>query len=205
MGPRETLSESYQAPIPGATRPVESERLTLVSMSPAFLVSCMLGDRLGAKRLLGAMPDREWLAQVEFMAVRLAQLEFDPTLQPWLLRAILLRPDAAGGSPVMVGHIGFHSRPGPDYLADIAPQGVELGYTIYSPFRRRGYATEACQALMRWAKEQPEPGGQFVLSIRPDNEPSLAIARRFGFQMVTTYQDAEDGLEHVYVLPAEAV
>lgn len=181
---------------------IETQRLSLVSMSPAYLVACMLGDRLGAKRLLGALPDREWLAQETLMAVRLAQIEFDPTLQPWLLRAILLRPEEAGGNPIMVGHIGFHSRPGPDYLADIAPEGVELGYTIYSRFRRRGFATEACRAMMAWAETQPEPARQFVLSIRPDNEPSLRIARHFGFQFVTSYVDAEDGLEHVFVRPA---
>jgi RimJ/RimL family protein N-acetyltransferase len=100
---------------------------------------------------------------------------------------------------MMVGHIGFHTQPGPTYLQDIAPGGVEIGYTIYPAFRRQGYAREACRALMEWAyREQGVP--RFVVSISPDNVPSIAIARHFGFQKVSEHDDKEDGLEHVFVL-----
>jgi RimJ/RimL family protein N-acetyltransferase len=36
-----------------------------------------------------------------------------------------------------------------------------------------------------------------VLSVRPDNEASLRVARRAGFVMVGERQDDEDGLELV--------
>ena len=40
----------------------------------------------------------------------------------------------------------------------------------------------------------------FVLSIAPTNEPSLAIARKFGFVRTGEHMDEEDGLEHVFEL-----
>jgi RimJ/RimL family protein N-acetyltransferase len=99
----------------------------------------------------------------------------------------------------MVGYIGFHTRPAPDYLQAIAPGGIELGYTIFTPFRRQGLAREACEGLMEWARA--EHGLTcFVVSIRPDNIPSLRLAQDFGFQRVGSHIDEEDGPEDILVL-----
>ena len=76
---------------------------------------------------------------------------------------------------------------------------MEMGYTIYPEHRRRGYATEALAGLMDWAGEQAGVR-RFVLSIRPDNEYSLRIARKFGFVQVTEVLDEVDGIEGVFVL-----
>jgi RimJ/RimL family protein N-acetyltransferase len=102
----------------------------------------------------------------------------------------------------MVGHTSFHTAPAPAYLEPYAPGGVELGYTVYPAFRRRGYATEACGGMMQWAAAAAGVR-RFVLSIRPDNEPSLRIARRYGFRKVATVEDEEDGPEDVYVWDAD--
>jgi hypothetical protein len=59
------------------------------------------------------------------MELRLAQLQRDPNLLPWLLRAIGLRKER-----MMIGHIGYHSYPNPGYLLEVAPGGVEFGYTV---------------------------------------------------------------------------
>ena len=48
----------------------------------------------------------------------------------------------------LIGHIGFHTGPNPDYLQDMAPGGIEFGYTVLEPFRRQGFAREAAEALM---------------------------------------------------------
>ena len=64
----------------------------------------------------------------------------------WLLRAMVARETGA-----MVGHVNFHTAPAPEYLEPYAPGGIEIGYTVYPAFRRRGYAREACGAMMRWA------------------------------------------------------
>ena len=83
----------------------------------------------------------------------------------------------------MVGYIGFHSRPNPPYLQPLVADAVELGYTVFPPFRARGFATEAVIALIGWAHRSAGIDN-FVVSIAPDNEPSRAIAARLGFRRV---------------------
>lgn len=41
----------------------------------------------------------------------------------------------------------------------------------------------------------------FRLTIAPDNEPSLALARQFPFVEVGEQWDDEDGLETIYEMP----
>ena len=172
---------------------IESERLSLIPMTPAFLEACLAGDLAAASSSIGLAVPPEWLQEQGLMRLRLEQLRQNPELQPWLLRAIGLRQDRA-----MIGHIGFHSQPGADYLREWAPGGVEFGYTIFPSHRRQGYAQEAAQALMGWA--QREHGvRQFVVTISPDNLPSLRIAARIGFRKVGTHFDEEDGVEDVFV------
>jgi RimJ/RimL family protein N-acetyltransferase len=135
------------------------------------------------------------------MRYRLGQLEADPTLLPWLLRAVVLRSSGA-----MIGHVTFHTAPNPEYLRPIAPGAVELGYTIYPPFRRQGFATEAAAALMAWAGQE-HGVRRFVLSISPDNVPSLRLAQHFSFRKVGSHLDEIDGPEDIFLLeinsPAE--
>lgn len=183
-------------------KPIQSERLTLVSMTPLFLQTCLAGDRDEAGRLLGIRVPELWLHERELMQLRLDQMGADPTLEAWLLRAVVLRQEKPGGKEetegTMIGHIGCHTAPGPDYLAEYAPEGVEIGYTIFEPYRRQGYASEAFRALMDWAHRAHQVP-QFVVSISPQNVPSQRMAARFGFQQVDTVIDEEDGPEDVYV------
>jgi RimJ/RimL family protein N-acetyltransferase len=106
----------------------------------------------------------------------------------------------------MIGRIGFHSAPGPDYLESLEPWpigrgAVEFGYTIFPEFTGNGYATEASIALMHWARET-HGVRRFVLSISPENPASLRIAAKLGFVRIGEHMDPEDGLEHVLVYPA---
>lgn len=173
---------------------IATERLLLVPMTMPFLQAGINDDLATASALLGATVPQMWLAAQPFMALRLPQLRRDPTLLPWLLRAIVLRQEQ-----IMIGHIGCHDRPGAAYLQPYAPNGVEFGYTIFAPYRRQGYAREALAGLMAWA--QAEQGiTQFVLSISPQNEPSRRIAQHFGFVQQGTIEDDEDGPEDIFVL-----
>jgi ribosomal-protein-alanine N-acetyltransferase len=90
-------------------------------------------------------------------------LEAEPGFQPWSLRGIVLREER-----VLVGDIGCHTMPGPAYLAELAPGGVEMGYGLLEPWRRRGIATEAIGALMHWAGRE-HGVRRFVVSISPAN------------------------------------
>ena len=90
----------------------------------------------------------------------------------------------------VVGHCGFHGPP--------ATVGrAEIGYTVFSAFRGRGYAQEAAAALVRWAFEQGER--EVFATVSPTNAPSLAIVRALGFEEVGEQIDDVDGLELVFV------
>ena len=172
---------------------IESARLRLISMTPSFLAASLRCDLATATALLGGTIPPDWLQDQWLMRLRLDQLTAAPALQPWLLRAVVLRHDGA-----MIGHIGFHTAPGAAYLRPWAPDGVEFGYTIFPPFRRHGYATEAADALMRWA-HRTYAVPRFVMTISPENVPSRRIATHFGFQQVGTYVDPQDGPEDIFV------
>jgi RimJ/RimL family protein N-acetyltransferase len=62
-----------------------------------------------------------------------------------------------------------------------------------------GFASEAAEALMQWATLKHSVKS-FVLSINPANEPSLRLARKFGFRKVGSVTDPEDGIEDVFLL-----
>ena len=167
-------------------------------MTPAFLEASLADRRSEAQRLLGAELPESWPQERGVLALRLRQLQEDPLLQPWLLRAMRLRTGSR-----FTGYIGFHTAPAPAYLEPFAPGGVELGFRVFPPFRRQGLAREACVALMEWARAT-HGVPRFVVSVAPDNEASLALARGLGFRKVGSHVDAVDGVEDVYALEAAA-
>ena len=177
---------------------ISSARLDLIPLAPAFMEASLRGDHALAQRLLGLTIPADSVMKHSLLERRLGQLRAQPGLvpwlQPWLLRAMGLR-----GQRLMVGHIGFHTAPGPEYLRDIAPGAVEYGYTVYPPYRRQGFAREAAAALMRWAHREQQVA-RFVLTISPDNRPSVRLAESFGFARVGSHIDEVDGLEDIYLL-----
>lgn len=98
----------------------------------------------------------------------------------------------------MCGRIGFHSEPGPEELRNVAADGVELGYEVGESFRRQGIGKEAAFGLMKWAYDEHDQR-VFVLSIGPDNIPSLRMALSMGFRETGYHIDEEDGLELFFV------
>ena len=122
----------------------------------------------------------------------------DPARLEWLPRAIVAR--RRRGRPT-IGHIGFHGPPGVN--GPSRPDALEVGYTIFKPYRRRGYATEAVAGLLEWARER-HGIHDFVASVGPQNVPSLALVRRFGFRQTGRQWDDEDGEELVFELRLES-
>lgn len=173
---------------------IQSERLDLILLRPDVLRLSLEGHDHSVEQLLGlAVPD-DWYDAHGLMRIRLQQVAREPAYQPWSLRAIALR-DARQ----MVGHIGFHTTPAPAYLQPFAPGAVEYGYTIFPPFRRRGYAREACRALMSWAHAR-QGVNAFVLSIAPDNVPSRRLAQQLGFVKIDSHADDDEGPEDIFRL-----
>ena len=122
--------------------------------------------------------------------MRRQQMRSNPTAAEWLLRAMVRRDDAT-----VVGMINFHGPPDDRNRA-------ELGYTVFGSYRRQGHASEAAVAIMRWART--ERGVEtFVVSISPENQPSLRLAEKLGFVRTGSQIDDEDGEEWVFELPAK--
>ena len=94
---------------------------------------------------------------------------------------------------------------GTDNAAQVRIRDVgraELGYTVYQPWRRQGFATEAITALLAFAARRGSPS--VFISISPGNAPSLALAQRLGFHQVGVQEDEVDGTELVFELPVSA-
>lgn len=175
---------------------ISTERLDLVLMNLAVFDLCLAKDRQGVFAHGGFEVAEEWLDEADYIRMRRGQLAADPAYGPWCVRAIVLKETNR-----MVGQIGFHAPPGRQELNEIAPGGIEYGYRVYPPYRGCGYAKEAARGLMEWAVAQGVTS--FVVSIRPNNLPSQAIARSLGFVKVGEHMDEVDGLEEVFLLKCE--
>jgi ribosomal-protein-alanine N-acetyltransferase len=169
---------------------ITTPRLKLVSLTPSLLRAVAGGDLAAVERQLGAPVGAGWEEGVPAER-RLEQLAADPSAQSWLVRAVLAKTP-----PRVVGSVGFHSPPD-DHGR------VEIGYDIVASERRKGYAREAVDALLEraWATGHARI---CVASVRPDNAPSLALIRAFGFRRVGEQIDEVDGLEWVFERPRPA-
>jgi len=168
-------------------------------MSEQFLEASLNNDSAGAEALIGFQIPPEWFREKAIMARRLRDSRSDPAYKPWSLRAVGLN-----ASGVMIGRIGFHTRPDPEYLREFVSDGVELGYGIFSEYRRQGFAQEAIQSMLHWAATQ-HGVSRFVVSIAPANDASMALARKLGFVRIGGHQDEVDGFEEVYSLSGAAL
>jgi len=173
-------------------RVIQTERLDLISFTPAFMRASLRRDRAEAERLLGVPLPADWPGECErLLTMRLGQIDEDPAVGPWLVRAMVLRDERA-----MVGNIGFHTAPNPDYLLPYSPGAVEFGFSVDEPYRRRGYAREASLALMRWAHDV-HGVTKFIMTISPENVASQSLAAGLGFVRIGSHIDEVDGLEEI--------
>ena len=176
--------------MPSLTTP----RLQLVPLTTGLLEALLKEDLRLAERLGGFRIPPGMQLRPATLRRRLEQLRREPDLLPWLLHGMVER-----SSGFLCGHLGFHSRPAPEDLAEVAPDGVELGYLVAPGFRRQGYASEAVRALLQWAF-QDQGQRVFVLTISPDNTASLAMATSLGFTPTgLSQEDPLDGIEHYFV------
>lgn len=58
---------------------------------------------------------------------------------------------------------------------------LELGYHIFPGYRRRGYGLEACAEILEYGRRELE-ADWFLVRIRKENTPSLALAEKLGFR-----------------------
>jgi [ribosomal protein S5]-alanine N-acetyltransferase len=176
----------------GTILPLETQRLNLYSLSVEFLGAMAAGDIKGAQSLVDyGIEPKSSLLGLPWVTARLKMIEADPLQHAWMYRAIVRKRDDQ-----MVGFISFHHKaPDPD-LVEYVKLGAELGYTIEPQYRRNGYAKESAIAMMEWACRDFGVR-DFVLTISPQNSPSLKMAASMGFKIVGEKDDPIDGLELV--------
>ncbi len=121
---------------------------------------------------------------------RTPRIEADPLAAPYLLRLAVLR-----SSSEVIGSIGFHLLPDADGM-------IEIGLGVEPAFRGQGFAKEMLRVMWCWVVDQP---GVRTLryTVAPDNAPSQAIIRTYGFAHMGVQQDEIDGPEDVYEMGAD--
>ena len=169
-------------------RPIFTDRLGLFAFAPEAIRDLIAGRRDEAEGWLGVALPAEFPNAGElsgFLQVQLQRMEAQPERREWMAR-LMVTNDGVG-----VGHCGFHGPP--ETIGR-----TEIGYTVFTEFRGRGYAKEAARGLVDWAFKQREH--EVYASISPANAPSLAVVRALGFTQVGTQEDEVDGLELVFVI-----
>ena len=167
---------------------IRTDRFELVSMSLPFMRALAGHDLETAASEIGATVPASLPDDLEhFLDYRIADLTADPTIQPWLGRAIVL-DDSAGRR--IIGSVGFHSPPDGDGR-------VEVGYRVEPAHRRQGVASEVVRALFDWAHREYGVT-RFRAATAPDNVASQAILARLGFRQVGVQIDEYDGPELVF-------
>ncbi|HEX6289282.1 MAG TPA: GNAT family N-acetyltransferase [Herpetosiphonaceae bacterium] len=148
---------------------LETARLRLLPCSEE-MARAAISQRAELENLVGAHVPAAWPTPdlcdlLPFYADHLAR---DPAWLGW--GVWLLLDDSAR---TLVGDAGFKGPP------DAGT--VEIGYGVLPAFQRRGYATEAARALVRWAFAQPQIE-QIIAECLADNVPSIRVLQRLGMQ-----------------------
>ena len=124
------------------------------------------------------------------LAWRVPQVKVDPKLNKWFVRFIVLKE-----SQKIIESTSFHGAPDSEGM-------IEIGLGIEPAFQGRGYAKESLQAMWRWAVNFPEVR-TLRYTVSPDNLPSIAVIKYFGFDYKGQQMDEIDGPEDIYEMSAQ--
>ena len=120
---------------------------------------------------------------------RVPQVRSNPSVNKWFVRWMVEK-----STREIVGSVSFHGPPD--------EQGrMEIGLGVHSNCQRLGYAVEALTGMWSWVVEQP--GVELLrYTVDPNNEASVAVIKKFGFERVGQQIDPEDGPEDIYEMSA---
>ena len=96
----------------------------------------------------------------------------------WTLTGIGMWAVAERGDGPAIGHIGFF-----DFLRGCEPSiagQAEMGWILAPAAHGKGYAREACEAILGWFDEHFGKQPIWAL-ISPGNDPSMKLASKLGF------------------------
>lgn len=120
---------------------------------------------------------------------RVPQVKSDPSVNKWFVRWMVEKETRE-----IVGSTSFHGPPDEKGM-------MEIGLGVHTDFQRRGYATEALTGMWSWVIDQP--GVELLrYTVDPNNEASVAVIKKFGFERVGHQIDPEDGPEDIYEMSA---
>ena len=173
---------------------IETKRLILRLVPLAGLAATAAKDRKAARDIIGTSLSEAWFDEAWVSELRLKQLQDDSAYAPWSIRAIALKQ-----SGEIAGNMNCHHRPMPFIYDGETSLAVEIGYTIFAPWRRKGIAYEAITGFTAWAATQGVK--RIVLSIAPQNAPSQALARKLGAIKIGHQIDEKDGPEDIFLAP----
>ena len=169
-----------------------SERLELHHISVDGIIA-LLEDKSDIKAIAGrdfTNPHKNLIENSGPLAWRVPQVKVDPSLNKWFVRFIVLQE-----SREIIGSTSFHGAPDGEGM-------IEIGLGIEPAFQGKGYAKESLQAMWRWAVSFPEVR-TLRYTVSPDNLPSVAVIKYFGFDHKGQQMDEIDGPEDIYEMSAE--
>ncbi|MEI6217090.1 MAG: GNAT family N-acetyltransferase [Actinomycetes bacterium] len=120
---------------------------------------------------------------------RIPRIKKDPTLAKYLLRMAVYRP-----TNEIIGSAGFHDAPDSEGM-------IEIGLGLVPEFRGRGLAQELLHGMWGWVVDDPKVK-VLRYTVSPENAPSQAIIKKFGFTYRGQQIDEEDGPEDIFEMSA---
>lgn len=121
---------------------------------------------------------------------RVPQVKADPATNKWFVRWIVLKENRE-----VIGSTSFHGTPDAQGM-------MEIGLGIETQYQNQGYAKEALLGMWRWVLTFPEVK-TLRYTVSPENLPSIAVIKYFGFDFKGQQIDEEDGPEDIYEMDRE--
>jgi RimJ/RimL family protein N-acetyltransferase len=168
-----------------------SERLELHHISVVGIIE-LLENKSDHSAIAGrdfSNPHKNLIENSGPLAWRVPQVKVDPALNKWFVRFIVLKE-----SREIIGSTSFHGAPDNEGM-------IEIGLGIEPAFQGKGYAKESLQAMWSWAINSPEVR-TLRYTVSPDNLPSIAVIKYFGFDFKGQQMDDIDGPEDIYEISA---
>ena len=122
---------------------------------------------------------------------RVPQVKADPATNKWFVRWIVLKENRE-----VIGSTSFHGAPDAQGM-------MEIGLGIETQYQNQGYAKEALLGMWRWVLTYPEVKS-LRYTVSPENAPSIAVIKYFGFEYKGQQIDEEDGPEDIFEMDRES-
>jgi ribosomal-protein-alanine N-acetyltransferase len=164
--------------------PLETRSLRLVPHAPEHLRALIRGSDFYAESsgLVPAKGLRDFIVSGDVSPEWLAALENASGADPWRFGFALVHRE----NRMVIGNAGFTGAPDAEGI-------VEIAYGVVPDFQGRGYATEAAEALVMWARENGRVAVARAHTL-PQRNASTRVLEKCGFRFVEEFTHPTDGL-----------